>query len=275
MKQTAPSELNPSQGERLKENAHLTIAFVEHSPGNFDQIFERIAQLNPDIIACEQRGGTSEIKQAASVLLTEVVASPENSRVFMKKHEHDLSTEPMLEAVLKHFSGSGVQFEFIDVTDDDPGYELSMMAQSALSQVTHRISEGNSMSRIKSKLDLYLDIDARANERRESVMASQLHQIVKNNPDKKIVAMVGADHTPIFHELKDLSTDRIFIPGKNIEEQLGRLESMRYPALDRASRARRFGKAVTDKHLNQVVDYLTYGTPDHSLTTQASRRKST
>ncbi len=248
------------ESEQTLKNPSISFVFMEHSDENMERIFAKVAELEPDIVAFESFGGSKEGKNNIAEFLTDITSADADPEMILELSEiikdDNVPDSFRVRAILKYLIGSDVKFEWIDVSKDDKGYAAGEWDRWAMDRLLEKIAQRSDPADIRSSFDTYIELAALADTDREVLMASQIRQIVHNNPGKKIVTLMGAAHTPVSHMLKDLSTDRLFIGSKEAEGQLAKTEKHRYPPLDRLVRAKKLGKKIREETIGGVIDKI-------------------
>lgn len=231
----------PSTEKRIDFNGTVDFIFSEHTPGNLSHSLELVQETNPGIIAIESPGITEEERIQAEAEINRIIhaAAP---HAIMTQGFNQLATHH--QTIASALFGSEATIKLIDINSDDPDF-VAIVAP-ALEAETESIRNEDDPSLYNQYIELY----ARSNAFRESLMTEQITEILLDNPDKNVAVLLGAAHTPVHHAISQIAPSaRIFDPEPR-SKPWATGEKMTYPDATKDIRAARF-KLVGQQSLRE------------------------
>lgn len=190
--------------------------FSLHSEENTPEIAASLADC--DIIAVESTGDTVERRKQREVLFTQLLSDAvphetlEQASTVLAK-----GGEGFMGKLLENLAGSNKKVVLIDMSAEEPDAHVLDEMDRADRALFKGIADNLSNDTLKELLVESMKATAYSSRKREELVVRQLSAMQdKENEGKKIGVVMGAVHTPVYHDLsKAFSVEREFTDARD------------------------------------------------------------
>ncbi|HMH70391.1 MAG TPA: hypothetical protein VK502_03245 [Candidatus Saccharimonadales bacterium] len=203
--------------EKSSSEISYKFNFSLHSEENAPEIAASL--FDCDIIAIESTGDTTERRKQREVVFTQSL-SDAVPRDILEQVSAVLAKggEGFTGKLLENLAGSNKKVVLIDMSADEPDAHVLDEMDKADEALFKGIAENLSNDTLKTRLVESMKATAHASMKREELVVRQLTamQDIDEIGGKKIGVVMGAVHTPVYHDLsKVFSVEREFTDARD------------------------------------------------------------
>lgn len=252
-------EIVPLETENMSPERHeatsFKFVFWRHVPENAKAAAGQLADCDVvaiEFVGCKNADERQRYDNAATLFVSSAADAKERAKAEKALRKMPPSTLPLL----RELRGSDKQIVSIDMMKSDPGYDKFKAAMSHEMRLGFALGQQRPNEAIAKKIMKNDDFLADQIMAREELLSRQLHNLANAfAPGTKIGVMLGAIHTPVYHELqRSYQAERVFIDNEQ-PQPMANGELYRYSPAGRLLRQRRMlpDSPITEALLNRVL----------------------